>query len=331
VGFAFVAMGLLLALVRPSLARLQGLWRLAEAAMDWLEGASFGPHPVAVSALDLVGSTFVCVRYRQWAREERVSKQGAATPSALECLASCTLLQFCGTTLTSLFLGTVPSWLLSHTAFNALLLAWWLVFCCPGDYFFFFITRGGAGNRAVRHILEVLGLVSSAHAITSWGTDKALSCAFHANGARIAQSLWSCLLCGLLSGGAGGLATNWLGLLSTDTSRAAYTSPVTSEGPAIFHRDPRQSHAAQLAPARALLLALLYLVLTNEAGHFDALQLDRWHRTQAKVVVASLLLLQHSLLRPVLPVFAVEGYASLWAYSAKLIGVTDLEFRFKTF
>ena len=43
VGFAFVAMGLLLALVRPSLARLEGLWRLAEAAMDWLEGASFGP------------------------------------------------------------------------------------------------------------------------------------------------------------------------------------------------------------------------------------------------------------------------------------------------
>ena len=94
---------------------------------EWLEGAFFPLRNVPISVLDLCGSILVCLRYREGLD---------GTKSWFESLVACTLLQFGGTTLTGLILGQTPSWIVSHSAFPALLLAWYLTFYCPSDLYF---------------------------------------------------------------------------------------------------------------------------------------------------------------------------------------------------
>lgn len=118
-------------------------WQQAEAFNEHLEGLA----PYYISILDLCGSLAVCRYYRNdLLKSEK---------SWFEVLVVCTMMQFGGTTIIGvllgslliqsssnsfylhnyLFTGQTPSWILSKTAFPALFLAYWLTFCCPSDIF----------------------------------------------------------------------------------------------------------------------------------------------------------------------------------------------------
>ena len=91
---------------------------------EWLEGAAFSLGSIPVSVLDLCGSVLVCYGYRHWL--QHASANGTKhRKSWFESLVACTLMQFGGTTLTGLVLGQTPSWIVSHSAYPALLLAWY--------------------------------------------------------------------------------------------------------------------------------------------------------------------------------------------------------------
>ena len=109
---------------------------------EWFEGAFFPLRDVPISVLDLCGSILVCLRYREGLDGMK---------SWFESLVACTLLQFGGTTLTGLVLGQTPSWIVSHSAFPALLLAWYLTFYCPNDLYF---TLMGSKESKVCHVNE---------------------------------------------------------------------------------------------------------------------------------------------------------------------------------
>jgi len=164
-----------------------------------------------ISVLDLCGSILACRRYRQEILPKLETRR-----SWFETLLTCAVLQFGGTTLTGLVLGQTPSWILSHTAFPALLLAWWLTFACPLDLFYKLLSTRSRGSsnlptEGLIALIEMGSCISYAHAITSWGMDKALFNTFHVNFQRISQSLFTSLLCGTLSGSGGGLLVDWLG------------------------------------------------------------------------------------------------------------------------
>ena len=97
-----------------------------------IEGYYFGYQQlVPFSYLDFCGSLLTCMAYRQ------SLQQNATYRFSMECLLSTLLMQFGGTTLTAvILLGQIPSYILSHTAMNAFLLAWWLCFACPYDVFY---------------------------------------------------------------------------------------------------------------------------------------------------------------------------------------------------
>jgi hypothetical protein len=301
-------------------------WISSLESLFWTIGPSSSSSSIRISVLDLAGSIFVCREYRRWVREERISKSEKC-PSILECFISCTLLQFGGTTVTALFLGTVPSWTVSYSAFNALIVAWLLVFCLPGDAFFLFFTRGSVAAKYTDHCLSALRLVSAGHAISSWGVDKALSCQFHVNESRVALSFWTCLLCGVFSGGGGGILADWLKIRGTFPS---YAPNGTTVG--IFESNASIRSRAQVAPARALVLSFLYLFLTNESGWFDLIGLKSWKRNDAKVVVCTLMLLQHEIAKSWMPEFLSEaGYPRILSWMARNIGAYDFERRCKMF
>lgn len=210
---------------------------------EHLESASFSLGPVPISVLDLCGSVLVCLRYRA-ATTGRVSP-----PSWLESLLSCALMQFGGTTLTGFLLGQTPSWILSHSAFPALVLAWWCAFHCPGDIFHKAVNHTRFGQSLVVPVVTILSAVSSGHAVTSWGVDKALSNAYHINSGRIAQSVLTCILAGTLSASGGGLLADCLSLLRSP-------SYVWSK-PQVLEATP-QGDAASKAITKAFFLASFY-------------------------------------------------------------------------
>jgi uncharacterized membrane protein YeiH len=115
-------------------------------------------------------------------------------------------MQFGGTPLTGLLLGQTPSWILSHSAFPALFVAWWLIFFCPMDIFFKVIDY----STSAVFLIGLVAAVSSGHAVTSWGVDKAAFNTFHVNYERISQSSFVCIGCGTLSGSGGGLIADAL-------------------------------------------------------------------------------------------------------------------------
>lgn len=150
-----------------------------------------------ISILDLCGSILSCLSYR---------KSITTQKSWFESLVSCTLMQFGGTTLTGWLLGQTPSWIVSHSAFPALLVAWWLTFFSPFDIYY----------KAVEKIpfflffVGIFSAISGGHAVTSWGVDKAISNAFHVNHVRISQSVLTCIACGTFSASGGGILANVL-------------------------------------------------------------------------------------------------------------------------
>lgn len=114
------------------------------------------------SVCDFCGSFIVCRAYRK--------ALGSHVPW-VQSLAACCGGQFGGTTLVGLLLGQPASWVVSHNAARSLLLAWWLTFCCPYD----------AWNRfceVAAHLVAALTMgawLSTGHAMTSWGADKAIN------------------------------------------------------------------------------------------------------------------------------------------------------------
>lgn len=148
-----------------------------------------------ISVLDLCGSILACFAYR---------KGITSTKSWFESLVSCTLMQFGGTTLTGLLLGQTPSWIVSHSAFPALLVAWWFTFFSPYDFFYSTLLRA----PFCLFFTGIFASISGGHAVTSWGVDKALNNTFHVNHIRISQSVLTCIACGTLSSSGGGLLCN---------------------------------------------------------------------------------------------------------------------------
>ena len=210
---------------------------------EQLERAALPLGPVPISVLDLCGSVLVCLRYRA------ATTGHSSPPSWLESLLSCTLMQFGGTTLTGFLLGQTPSWILSHSAFPALFLAWWCTFHFPGDIFHKTLNHTRIGKSLVVPVVTIMSAVSSGHAVTSWGVDKALSNAFHTNPGRIAQSVLTCILAGTFSASGGGLLADCLSLLRSP-------SYVWSK-PQVLESSP-QGDAASKAITKAFLLAALY-------------------------------------------------------------------------
>ena len=216
----------------------------AIAANEWLEGAKFYVYLVPVSVLDLCGSLLVCRRYREATRQQ--------PRSWLETLLSCTLMQFGGTTLTGWLLGQTPSWILSHSAFPALLLAWWLTFYCPGDLFHSALLGSPLAQGAVLPIVTALSAVSSGHAVTSWGLDKALDNTFHTNAAKYSQSALTCILAGTLSASGGGIIADCLSLVQSPS--------FVWRSPTLLQNTPQGDAAARVL-TRSFFLSSLYYVL----------------------------------------------------------------------
>lgn len=172
----------------------------AIALNEYLEGAFLSlPRPgyPPISFLDLCGSILTCMAYRANLTSRK---------SWFESLVSCTLMQFGGTTLTGWLLGQTPSWIVSHSAFPALVISWWLTFFCPFDVFFMMLNS--FVFRPVLFIIGVFSSISGGHAVTSWGVDKALNNAFHVNHVRISQSVLTCIACGTFSSSGGGILCN---------------------------------------------------------------------------------------------------------------------------
>lgn len=168
---------------------------------QYLESATFNGFSFLVippiSILDLCGSILCCLSYRKNIKSQK---------SWFESLVSCTLMQFGGTTLTGLLLGQTPSWILSHSAFPALFAAWWLIFFCPMDIVFRVVDY----STSTTFLIGLVAAISSGHAVTSWGVDKAAFNTFHVNYERISQSSFVCIGCGTLSGSGGGLIADAL-------------------------------------------------------------------------------------------------------------------------
>lgn len=172
---------------------------------DALEGA-FITIPVSdylpdVSFLDLCGSLLCCAEYR--------NKMKAGRPW-WHVLLGCTMLQFGGTTLTGVVLGQTPSWIVSQRAFPALFLAWWLTFFSPYDLYWCWTLRYTKFHAI---LFGTFASISSSHATTSWGMDKALFNKFHLNADAIGMSTLTCLACGTLSACGGGLMSDMFQIL----------------------------------------------------------------------------------------------------------------------
>lgn len=212
---------------------------------EYFERASIYYHPnwVGISFLDLCGSLLVCRRYRD---EIQSSK------SWFEALVACTLMQFGGTTLTGILLGQTPSWIISHTAFPALLLAYWLTFCCPFDVFWILLLQLPLNISKV--VLGVFASLSSGHAVTSWGQDKATFNTFHVNQDRISMSVMTCILSGTFSASGGGIIADSLGFFRIP-------SFTFSKTPGILTID---RFSASATFNRAFLLSCLYYCLTSK-------------------------------------------------------------------
>lgn len=166
-----------------------------------LEGVSMFPYGLEVSFLDFCGSLLCCLRYRN---EVMTSK------SWNEVLVAVTLMQFGGTAIGGLLLGQTPSWMISKSAFPALLLAWFLVFGLFGDISHRLLTTTTMG-KYLTWIVGFFAAISGAHAIGSWGIDKAVFNAFHVNGSDFYQSYVLCIAVGTFSASGGGILADMLG------------------------------------------------------------------------------------------------------------------------
>ena len=175
--------------------------------------------------------------------------------SWFETLISCALLQYGGITLTGLFLGHPPPWMMDAPPFTGFLISWWLIFFCPNDLYWKFISF-----PSVLMLYSLVGVFNNGHAITSWGVDYGLHNSFHSNPRDISKSWIICIVSGILSFSGGTVLCDWLGLMRVNS----YTMKST---PGIFRTG---FYAVSRDVNCGFLLASLYYALVSEF-HFPNL------------------------------------------------------------
>ena len=201
---------------------------------------------IPISILDFIASLLVCFAYR--------SAIAAHTHpiSWLETLVACTVNQFGGKTLTGLVLGQTPFWLLSPASFPALLFSWWLTFHSPFD-----IVWTTLKSNALFHFLFGLGsCVYYGHAVSTGGVDKVLFYNAHSNGKKVADSILTCILCGIFSASGGNLLNDWLSITRTP-------SFVLNNTPGIFSTT---NYYPSAKLTRSFFCACFYYIAINPTG-----------------------------------------------------------------
>jgi hypothetical protein len=176
---------------------------------------------------DLIGSFLVCQKYRQ----------AISLKHWTESLFTCCIMQYGGTTLTAILLGQPPGWMLSHSSFLSLLIAWWLTFFCPFDFYWKIIHLPTIAPIIQLHHSFFLS-ISSIHAATSWGMDKVLYNNFHPSPSTILirESIVLSLLTAVLSSNGGGLIADSLNLCQQDSSFHLHTPTCLSSSSSSGNR-----------------------------------------------------------------------------------------------
>ena len=217
----------------------------------------FGTKSIGLrfSTLDFFGSTVCCSAFR--AKLEATKQR---TPWFLA-LACCCLMQFGGTTMVGVLLGQPASWTTSKTAPPSLVLAFWLSVACPMDAFYRLYKYD-----AVRAMVAVGAALSTGHAVTSWGADKAI----HAVHEKPRASVCSTLLAGAFGASGGGLGVHALDLWGER------------------RRGRERSYAAFLF---GIVASILYYLMRNPHGVFDYAPFEA---NRAKLVIGALSLLSNA-------------------------------------
>jgi hypothetical protein len=225
------------------------------------------------SLLDFVGSTVVCRQYRLACKAVLANSKSETesdddddddddkqdthpnkryVKSSFETLVACTVLQFGGTTLTGMLLGQAPSWTIGNHVFPALFLAWWLTFCCPLDMYWNIVSN----NETYWFAMGVGATISSGHAVTTWGVDKALYNDVNVHSHVLSKSIFLSIASGTLSGAGGGIFDNVLGI-----TRVGWPWTWTHVPSMLLLGE--KSDAAAAAVNRSFLLAVLYFCMNN--------------------------------------------------------------------
>ena len=242
---------------------------------------------IPISTLDLFGSILSCLKYR-----ESVPK--ASRKFWLETLVACTLIQFGGTTLNGVIvLGQTPSWILSHAAFPALLLAWWFTFFFPFDLYYRMISSSGYLSWALLLICKVGAAISGGHAVTSWGMDKALFNTSHTNAERIAASVVTCIFAGTISASGGGILADIFGFFREKNSFTLTETPELFKGFSLKHPEIDGNAPVRNSLLSAFLLSSTYYLLLNPSGYLpwekNAFSKEVGHLVICSLSVANLL------------------------------------------
>ena len=101
--------------------------------------------------------------------------------------------------------------MLHHASGVSLFMAWWLTFCSPQDVYWRCVSSLSKASEAG---IGLLAAVSSGHAITTWGVDKAL---FGSNQAA-SNSFLINVCCGVMSSNGGGIVAEAFGLTQKKNS-----------------------------------------------------------------------------------------------------------------
>ena len=105
---------------------------------------------------------------------------------------------------------------------------------------------------SVLYALGCFAAISTAHAVTSWGMDKAIYNAYH-DDRRLSPLV--CLLCGTFSGCMGGILCDWLGFLRSPSFTATAT-------PGVF-----TSSAGRKTIINAFVCSVVYYLYMNPANY----------------------------------------------------------------
>mmetsp|Transcript_3596 Transcript_3596/g.8485 ORF Transcript_3596/g.8485 Transcript_3596/m.8485 type:complete len:404 (-) Transcript_3596:43-1254(-) len=275
-GYAYTA---LFAVALAAFLAYPGIWEEVAKWNDWVESLKvLGGN---ISFLDFCGSAMTCFAFRRSqeqaiARNDKKVLQLHASPLAhyATTIITCTFLQFGGTTTTAVLLGQNASWAAGTHVWSALLLAWWLTFSFPGDLWY------KAMHTPFLFLpLKIGQTISSGHAVSSWGVEKALT----AEHVRMRGSVWGALACGFFSASFGWVMVEYFqaggaGLLASCPSWAmqrAYYAVLLYYGltdPHSVLRAPRLALATFLTPLNPLL-----------GGVVEGA--EAWSKSDAKVAV----------------------------------------------
>jgi hypothetical protein len=220
---------------------------------------------------DLVGSLLVCQKYRQ----------AIFSKHWTESLFTCCVMQYGGTTLTGILLGQPPGWMLSHSSFLSLLIAWWLTFFSPFDFYWSLIHSPNlAPILQIHH--SFFSDISSIHAATSWGMDKVLFNTFHTPTILIRESIFLSLLTAVLSSNGGGLISDCLNL--------CHQNSFELQTPTCLKNTP-QGNQYRSNLLRSFFLGLVYYLALNPLNIFPWESLTQEQRVYGHSIIGILCLL----------------------------------------